>query len=304
MDVQDGAVAPFVFIKLMFEDIRKVIGPLTNNNSDTGPATDFEEFVPQYQKLQRYLSTKVNGISDASLPPIGKLPAVVHANDGTTSLFDAMMAIIDVNTNVKFTADMAARFKADMKAIQNMGLTTIRNAVPLWQGKVDRAIEMQKQTSVLFPNLLGCFTSSCNGIYAPACSDTRARLGQIFKNGGKGDLMQYLPDSVQDLILNHPKLMEIKTDDDLRNKISKLEWYQMGTPLGLFNVYTQEFDAEAYAMWISCPEELVDMYTRDGTFSMDLKSDIRAEILTQATYASVRGINERGAVPKYKDING
>jgi hypothetical protein len=301
LDTAGGAVSPVRFLKLMFEDIRKVILPLTSNNSDTGPATDFEEFVPNYRKLQRYLSTKVNGATDASLPLLGKLPAVVHANDGSTSVFDAIMTIIDANTNVAITADMTRKLKADMKALQNTGMRAIRNAVPLWQVKTDRAIEMKKQASALFPNLIGRFTGYCNGIYGPACTDTRMRLGELFKNGGRGDLMVSLPDTVQDLILHHPKLAEIKTDDDLKTKITKLEWYQLGAPLGFFNAYTMEFDAEAYAMWICCPEELVEMYTRDRDFSM-VAGNPMTEILNQATYASARGIDEIGNVPVYKDI--
>jgi hypothetical protein len=158
---------------------------------------------------------------------------------------------------------------------------------------------MQKQQIARFPGLIGKFTRYSNDQFKASVEATRDRLGPIFKKGAvfpglpaldsARDVMDMLPGPMRLTIASHPKIRDIHTDEDLNEKISSLEWYELGAPLGFFNVYTQEYDAEAYAMWVCCPEEFEAMYKRAGSVVSGVPEE---QIWNQATYVSVRGINE------------
>jgi hypothetical protein len=163
-----------------------------------------------------------------------------------------------------------------------------------------------RQASRLFPNLIGAFTDYSNGLFSRTVRATRIHLSDlIVKHGvfaaGDADRQRWelLPVGVRNEILAIPGVNAIANAADVEARVSSLQLYALGAPLGIFNVYTQEWDAEAYAMWTCCPEEFEAMYKRvESEWPKPWE-----QIWNMVTYASKRGIEETegNAVPNYRD---
>ena len=318
IEVVNGRISPVHVLKKIYDDIQVVFGPLTSNQMPDptvvfchGPSTN-PVFVEQYQHLRQFLSNKLNPsvsapVPDESLPALGAISPVPYPADDR-SFIDTFWYVIERNA-ARLNVSIVARLKDQLRAIQNTGLTAVRSAVPLWLAKVDRAVAMQRQQMALFPTLIGSFTNYSNKIFKDSVFHICQELGPIFNKKAKfepagkydsaRDRFLLLPQDIKDAILAHPLLRNGEPDEDAAAKVTPLEWYALGAPLGFFNVYTQEYDAEAYAMWLCCPEEFLEMYTRPGSFAGSPNRSFTEEVLNQATYASKRGIQEVGPPPRY-----
>lgn len=293
LDITNG-VSPKAFFRKMKSEISAVAKVLDNNSGSVSPITDYE-WIKQFRALQKYLFQNVGDGSSI----YGISNAITGCDyDITQSLTMAVIDLIQAD-DVTFTADERNRVVPLIFMITGLGISYVNAGIPVFTLNVDRSVQMQKQCVKLFPTLIGCFTSYSNKYFKDAITETRARLGEELVAAKGSDLYLYLPKPVFELIISLKISVDLVGKPKNLDKITTIQWYQLGAPLGFFNAYTREFDAEGRAMWICCPEEFVEMYRRSPKWKVE--GQIKNEILNQATYISVRGINEVGDVPDYTD---
>jgi len=213
------------------------------------------------------------------------VPGITYNRD--QSLIDAVYDIIEAETAMP--AEERIKLRKEVVELAKNGMIAVQQALKAYQIKVARSVEMQTRTSTLFPHLLGQFTKYCNETqWAPAIEATKERLGNAITTL-QGGVFNLVPAVVHEAIVKHHTKANLSL-------ISDVEWYEMGAPIGMFNIYTQEYDAESHALWITCPEEFVQMYRRAGQIP---NADRMTEVLNQATYVGNRGINQVKIVPRY-----
>jgi hypothetical protein len=289
---ENGVKAKQFFVNLS-SDFRSVLTILGNSVKPQAPATDFEEFIPAFLKLQKYLGGNLDILNE--IAGIDRHPKLSYKKG--ESLIDAILELLKMDTTLN--EDEHTRFVEEMVALLETGIRAVNEAMLLFRAKVVRSIAVQQQTCQLFPQLIGHFSGYSNSFFADAVKQTKQRLGQTILTCS-GQVFNALPKSVMNTILQINENL-LKTKQDL-SVIPDIKWYELGAPLGFFNVYTQEYDAETHATWVCWPLELFEMYRRAGWNVED--ETLMEQILNQATYVSTRGIMDTDAIFHYEDPKG
>jgi hypothetical protein len=155
--VTNGTIDPLEFVKLMFADIKRVIGPLITSQIPEGEPPEHcfalsssVSFGADYRRLAEYLSVSMNDhVADAALPALGGQAAVGYPvrlgpDAGVPSLLDAVLRMINAAINNGLTLGNASRLCVQIQGIQQAGFKALRNAVEVWNVKVARSVAMQR----------------------------------------------------------------------------------------------------------------------------------------------------------------
>jgi len=296
VDLATNTLDPNLFLQMMIAEFKQVIIVLMANQEDRGLEVDVDQFFIKWKAIQKYLSTTINGQVDADMPKFGGLLDLAVALEYPSSILDAVYTLIDANQNANISLANVGLLKTYILQLQRSAMTGIRHAVNMYRKKIEICVQMQKQQCTLFPHLVGHFTEYVNGIFYTGIDYTQRRLAPLLLGQDDKNVLVFLPKPVQEwiqIIISKNKFTNL---NDAKEVVPVEKWYELGAQMGFFIRYTMEYDAEATAMFLCCPEELVDMYTRNNNAKGALD-----EVMNQVTYIAYRGWEEKGDVPKYHD---
>lgn len=298
----EGGLDIKLALSAIFLDIRALMTPLTSNQQVYAPTID-PEWVSRFEDLAKYLSHEPNSIT--VVDGIDQVSSVT-LRGSTATFLDSIIQSISSDT-ATFNSDDRTKIRNEFVTLTQSGLEAVNAAVKSFRTKVVRSVFMQQQICELFPSLVNDFTEYSKKIMTAAMDGTKSKVGDILcnlvssNNASQQQVIALLPKTVYELLVSYRDRYDIRDVNDL-GKIKPLEWYEMGAQLGLFNIWTQEYDAEAHALWVCCPDEFVEMYKeKRGDPDAAIPPARLREILNQATYIAARGIYEHGRVPEYYD---
>jgi homoserine kinase len=159
------------------------------------------------------------------------------------------------------------------------------------------SVQFSKQAAVRFPGLLGKLTAYSNEFFVKAVESAQSAFHELIdaSSGNFEPQAAGAPQAARDKIVEMQAkwaaaIPEIKYDTKAaRDLIPDIDWFEIGAPLGVFNNFVTEYDAESSAIAANSPKELVEMYERNIPGLTDAQ---RQEVLNQATYVLSRGIEE------------
>lgn len=258
--------------------------------------------LPLYAKVFRDRLVALGKFLPRNAAPIADLASTASIPDVLSqdyepgrNLREDYDALIDANK--KLSSAEKTQLKAELGSIVDCGFQTIRSCVQTFELQTECSIQFAKQATQRFPGLLGKLTAYSNKFYKQAVEDTKLTFWDLVEK----DTGAFTAESAGAPAAARAKITEVQAKwaatvpeikyntKAARDLIPDGDWFEIGVPLGLFNNYVAEYDAESSAIAANSPSELVAMFTRNMPGITDA---LRQEVLNHATYVLSRGIEE------------
>jgi hypothetical protein len=233
-------------------------------------------------------------VSIADITPQNYQPKDANspANANLREDFDTL-----IDTNTKLSASEKAQLKGEMQDLVDRGFQMLRSSYKAFEAQTEVSVQFSKQAAVRFPGLLGKLTAYSNEFFVKAVESAQSAFHELIdaSSGNFEPQAAGAPQAARDKIVEMQAkwaaaIPEIKYDTKAaRDLIPDIDWFEIGAPLGVFNNFVTEYDAESSAIAANSPKELVEMYERNIPGLTDAQ---RQEVLNQATYVLSRGIEE------------